>query len=432
MSTASYKQFIPCIVLLRGTAVRGLKDDTVISTDPVTLARSYAAADADGLLILDRSNGDAEHEQAISLIREICTAVQVPVIGAGNIRRMEDVKKLLYAGCAKAALNYSKDSNVEMTKEVSEKFGKEKIAACYRAEDAVTEHRELILRYVDEMILMDKTAIREAVQIPDVPTLISIPDVSLDKIIELLQYDAICGITGTAVNDNVKELGGIKKLCSENGIPVNLHVAAFAWRDFQKNSDGLLPCVVQEDSTGEVLMVAYMNEEAYNMTIATGRMTYFSRSRQCLWIKGDTSGHYQYVHSLTGDCDMDTLLARVDQVGAACHTGSHSCFFNKDYEIGTSRKNPREVLQMVYDVISDRKVHPKEGSYTNYLFDKGLDKMLKKLGEESSEIIIASKNADRNEVIYEMCDYLYHMMVVMAEKGVSWEDLTEELARREK
>ena len=179
-------------------------------------------------------------------------------------------------------------------------------------------------------------------------------------------------------------------------------------------------------------MVAYMNEEAYEKTIQTGKMTYWSRSRKELWVKGDTSGHYQYVRSLAGDCDMDTLLARVDQVGAACHTGSHSCFFNEDLaDTDPQSHNPGKVLERDYQTILDRRANPKEGSYTNYLFDKGLDKMLKKLGEENTEIIIAAKNPGSNEIIYEIADYLYHLMVVMADRNVSWDDVMEELARRQ-
>ena len=191
--------------------------------------------------------------------------------------------------------------------------------------------------------------------------------------------------------------------------------------------------MVQETATDQVLMVAYMNEEAYNMTVATGRMTYWSRSRSEIWVKGLTSGHFQYVHSLTADCDMDTLLAKVEQIGAACHTGSHSCFFNRVLEEeGKEEFNPQTVLLKDYQTITNRRDHPKKGSYTNYLFDKGIDKMLKKLGEEATEIIIAAKNPNPNEIVYEISDYLYHLMVVMAEKGITWEDVNKELARRQK
>ncbi|WP_434309027.1 bifunctional phosphoribosyl-AMP cyclohydrolase/phosphoribosyl-ATP diphosphatase HisIE [Hominifimenecus sp. rT4P-3] len=205
---------------------------------------------------------------------------------------------------------------------------------------------------------------------------------------------------------------------------------AFVWSDFKLGPDGLIPVVVQDDKTDQVLMVAYMNEEAYNQTLATGRMTYWSRSRNELWEKGATSGHYQYVKSLTLDCDQDTILAKVAQIGAACHTGNKSCFYQPIRKDEYEEANPYKVFEDVYQVILDRKKHPKEGSYTNYLFDKGVDKICKKIGEEATEIVIAAKNPNPEEIKYEISDFLYHVMVLMAEKQVTWKDITEELAKR--
>ena len=177
-------------------------------------------------------------------------------------------------------------------------------------------------------------------------------------------------------------------------------------------------------------MVAYMNEASFKKTLETGKMTYFSRSLQNLWVKGETSGHFQYVKELRIDCDNDTILAKVAQMGAACHTGNRSCFYRTLTKTAYDDTNPLHVFQDVYDIIADRKKNPKEGSYTNYLFDKGIDKILKKVGEENTEIIIAAKNPDPEEIKYEVSDYLYHLMVLMVERGVTWDDITGELARR--
>ena len=177
-------------------------------------------------------------------------------------------------------------------------------------------------------------------------------------------------------------------------------------------------------------MLAYMNEEAFEKTLATGMMTYYSRSRQELWTKGMTSGNIQFAKKLTIDCDKDTLLAQVHQIGAACHTGNRSCFFTDIASKSYTEKNPAKILEDVYNVILDRKANPKEGSYTNYLFDKGIDKILKKCGEEATEIVIAAKNPDKEEIKYEIADFLYHMMVLMVERGVSWDEIMEELANR--
>ena len=200
--------------------------------------------------------------------------------------------------------------------------------------------------------------------------------------------------------------------------------------EFKTDEKGLIPVIVQHYKTQEVLMMAYMNEESFDQTIKTGRMTYFSRSRQCLWVKGETSGHFQYVRSLTIDCDKDTLLAKVDQVGAACHTGNPTCFFQPLVGSDYDETNPLQVFESVYQTIVDRREHPKEGSYTNYLFEKGIDKILKKVGEEATEIIIAAKNPNPEEIKYEMADFLYHAMVLMVERGINWEDIVRELADR--
>ena len=222
----------------------------------------------------------------------------------------------------------------------------------------------------------------------------------------------------------------LKSKLSVDGIKMDNFAPDLKWSDLKPNSDGLIPVVVQDYRTDEVLMLAYMNQESFNVTINSGRMTYYSRSRKSLWIKGETSGHYQYVKALTADCDFDTILAKVSQVGAACHTGNRTCFFNNIVKKEYIEKNPLKVLEDVYGIIEDRKKNPKEGSYTNYLFDKGTDKILKKLGEECTEIVIAAKNPDPEEIKYEISDFLYHCMVLMVEKGVTWEEITNELAQR--
>ncbi len=425
------KKFVPCIYLYHEHAVRSLTDLSVVETDPLRLVHFYNENNADELIVFDLSEEDAEHEAALNLIKEICEAAEVDVIGAGNIKRMEDVKKLLYAGCKRAILDYEKESNIAITEEVSLKFGRDRLLVSYNDPQVLAANKGLIEEYISSMVLMNPHQIRETQEITGLPFYVQINQISLNKLMEIIAYDNVCGVTGNTINDNYREILSLKNLCRENGIQVEVFEAAFQWIDFKKNSDGMVPVVVQDYRTQEVLMVAYMNEDAYNQTISTGRMTYFSRSRNELWLKGATSGHYQYVKSLTADCDMDTILAKVSQVGAACHTGARSCFFHeilkKDYE---ESANPLQVFEEVFEVIKDRKVHPKEGSYTNYLFDKGIDKILKKLGEEATEIVIAAKNPNPNEIKYEISDFLYHMMVLMAERDVSWEDITEELANR--
>lgn len=191
---------------------------------------------------------------------------------------------------------------------------------------------------------------------------------------------------------------------------------------------GLLVAIAQDAVTGEVLMQAFQNEEAVRKTMETGLVHYFSRSRNSLWLKGETSGHFQHLVEAKPDCDGDAILYRVLQDGAACHTGNRSCFFKKMTE-GEALNN--RIAFDVIDTIRNRKENPKEGSYTNYLLAKGKDKILKKFMEECAETVIAAKNNDKEELIYELSDVVYHMLVLMETEGVEIADLMAELQKRE-
>jgi len=425
------KRFVPCIYLYKKCAVAGFdKTNEVLSMNPVELAKFYSDNGADELIVFDMSEGDEAHDEALDLIKAICNTVEMPVIGAGNVKRMEDIKKLIYAGCKKAALNYTKPSNIEITQEVSLKFGKDKLVACVDNAEVITSQKELLEQYISELILVKEGMLKDCLECSSLPMIAMMPEMSLEKLFSALRQEGLCGVTGALVNENAKEIHTLKNLCMENGIETGVFKTDIKWEDFKLNTDGMVPVIVQDYKTDEVLMLAYMNKEAFEATLKNGKMTYFSRSRQQLWLKGETSGHFQYVKSLTADCDMDTILAKVSQVGPACHTGSRSCFFNEIVKKEYQEENPLKIFESVLAVIKDRKVNPKEGSYTNYLFDKGIDKILKKLGEEATEIVIAAKNPNANEIKYEISDFLYHMMVLMVEKGVTWEEISTELAQR--
>lgn len=190
---------------------------------------------------------------------------------------------------------------------------------------------------------------------------------------------------------------------------------------------GLIPVVAQDAHTRAVLMLAWANHEAVRLTLETKQAHYFSRSRQKIWRKGETSGHVQPVCDIRFDCDRDTLLYRVYQEGPACHTGSPTCFGDFGDNGDGFCVDPLKALQ---ETVADRRKNPKEGSYTNYLFDKGLDKILKKVGEENAEVIIAAKNKDTDELRYETADLLYHLSVLLTERGLPWDDVYEELKKR--
>ena len=211
------------------------------------------------------------------------------------------------------------------------------------------------------------------------------------------------------------------------------------------NSDGLIPVIAQDATTEEVLMLAYMNKESLSQTVESGEAVYYSRSRQELWRKGETSGHFQKVVSMSYDCDADTILIKVNQIGVACHEGDKSCFhydLKKLLEDGSKVKLDSDPtvngvplgkrLGLLESVIADRYEKRPEGAYTTYLFEKGIDKILKKVGEETAEVIIGAKNEGPDEVIYEASDLFYHLLVLFREKGVNISDIEAELAKRYK
>ena len=189
---------------------------------------------------------------------------------------------------------------------------------------------------------------------------------------------------------------------------------------------GLIPAIVVDADTQRVLTLAYMNRESLTISLEKKLTCFWSRSRQCLWLKGETSGNYQHIVSITADCDKDALVVRVHPDGPACHLGTTSCFENPLLEDESGQFSAAALMKL----IEGRRTSPKEGSYTTYLFEKGLDKILKKVGEESTEVIIAAKAEDKKETIYEIADLAYHVMVLMVQAGITLDDITKELASR--
>ena len=423
------KNIVATLYLKDGKAVKSTTDFTEIE-DVYQLCQMYNDSGIDKIVVLDLSTSDDEHEKNINTIKNINRNIEIKVCAGGNINRIEDIKKLLYAGCMQVMLNAAKPSSIGLAEEAGKRFGKDRIVLSVHNVDFIFKHKSYIEETVHELYILNLKILDAIDNLSNIPYVVKTDSYEYNDILTLLSRENIRGVTGPFINEPKTNIMQLKSQLSANGIKMDNFAPDLNWSDFKPNSDGLVPVVVQDYRTDEVLMLAYMNEEAFNMTINIGKMTYFSRSRNQLWIKGETSGHFQYVKSLTADCDFDTILAKVSQVGVACHTGNPTCFFNNIVKKEYIEKNPLKVFEDVYDIIKDRKENPKEGSYTNYLFDKGIDKILKKLGEESTEIVIAAKNPDPEEIKYEISDFLYHCMVLMVEKGVTWEEITQELSQR--
>lgn len=406
----NYFNLIPSMFLYNGKVVDKSNREIIGDGNPVSLATTYDNNGADELLIFDISTNDSEHEANIGAMIQIADAVDIPMIVGGNVKRLEDVKKYIYTGAKKAILT---EANLDLLDEASSRFGSDNIALYTNniINDCTKERISLIISENNTCYGTDVLYIGD------------------DDITNFATKGYAYGVSSAKFNEQF-DFMNYKSELKNQSIKVNVFESPMKFSDFKTNSDNMIPVIVQDYKTDKVLMLAYMNEQAFNNTISTGKMTYYSRSRDELWVKGETSGHYQYVKELYMDCDVDTMLAKVRQVGVPCHTGADTCFYNELVKKEYDNTNPMKVFEDVFNVIQDRKEHPKEGSYTNYLFEKGIDKILKKVGEEATEIVIAAKNPDPQEIKYEISDFLYHVMVLMAEKGVTWKEITKELSRR--
>ena len=325
----SYKRLTPCIFIAGGKAVRWFDDRTVLTEDVIALAKQYNANGADELLVFDLSDSDEDHEESIDLIKKINRIISIPMVAGGNIRRAEDVKKLLYAGVKRAMLNFSKKVSIDLIKEVSLRFGKEKIAVSLNDFDTLFKQQHLIEQYSSEIVFMHRLDLNSVVNVTETQCVVVTDTMDENEILNILKSDGVKGISGRFISRLDMDFNKFKEVCAENGIQMTSFESQMDFGEFKLNSDGLIPVIVQDYKTNEVLMLAYMTKESFEKTLETGKMTYFSRSRQELWTKGDTSGHYQYVKSLDIDCDKDTILAKVEQIGAACHTGNRTCFFTR-------------------------------------------------------------------------------------------------------
>lgn len=404
-----------------------------ISGNVIRLAQKYENDGADEIFIYNYTEDEASREDFLLLLRELSKTIDIPFLAAASVSRFEDIKKVFYTGAAKVIVKVGNQRLSSVVQEGMDRFGKENILLEVDSNGDFENYKELqdwkgmgissiLLKHVviSPKLVENINACGMDVIVRD--------SLVRNSISELFSELPIVGIsTNYYENSNILKA---KRQLKQEGVDVNCFESSMSFSELKTDGNGLIPVVVQDYKSNEVLMVAYMNEEAFQKTVETGVMTYYSRSRQELWVKGETSGHYQYVKNLKIDCDNDTILAKVRQVGAACHTGNKSCFYRDLMKREYDSFNPFDVLSEDFAVIMDRKEHPKQGSYTNYLFDKGIDKILKKCGEEATEICIAAKNPEAEELKYEIADYLYHLMVLMAECNLTWEDVMKELANR--
>lgn len=439
------KRIIPCLDVDHGRVVKGKKFKGLKDiADPIELARKYEQQGADELVFYDITATTEKRGIFLDIVKQVRSAITIPLTVGGGIRTVKDIEAVLQAGADKVSINSAAVKNPDLITEAASHFGNNRIVLSIDVKqvgekewkiftdggstetelNAIDWAKEGEKRGAGEIVVncMDEDGVRNGYDMQLTETIsnaVDIPVIASGGAGEMEHFKEVFehGISG-ALAASVFHYDDIK-------IPdLKLYLA-----DIHFPADGLLPAIVQDVETKQVLMLAYMNETALKKTIETKEAWFYSRSRQELWHKGATSGNKQLVRGIQYDCDGDAILLQVKRLGPACHTGEESCFFNSLIQ-GSEGLKEEAVLSQLMTTIKKRRNKQQSRSYTAYLFREGLDKILKKIGEESSEVIIGAKNRNKQEVIWEIADLVYHLLVLMTYLNIDLSDLERELKKR--
>ena len=469
------KRIIACLDVRSGRVVKGTKFTDIKDVDsPEKLAKFYSDNSVDELVFYDITASNEERKTSLEFVERVARVINIPFSAGGGVSTIEDFKYILRKGADKVSVNSAAVKNPQLIREASMAFGSQCVVLSMDVKKndegswsvyvkggrekteldaidwAVTAAElgtgEIVVNSIDEDGMKngyDIELLSKITSAVNIPVIASGGAGKKEHFLDVLQKTGVDGVLAASVfHFGEIKVPELKQYLKENGAEIRMPEAAPQKKEspsaaaadismIRFTKDGLVPCICQDAKTGAVLMLAYMNEQSLRLTLEKKRAVYYSRSRSELWEKGATSGNTQKVRAIYYDCDADALLIKVDQTGNACHTGEYSCFFNAVFDdLGVSADPGSSVFGELYATVIGRKNDPSEGSYTNYLFDKGLDKILKKVGEEAAETIIAAKNQDRQELIGETGDLIYHLTVMLAEKGISMDEIEQELKSR--
>ena len=469
------KRIIACLDVRNGRVVKGTKFTDIKDVDsPEKLAKFYSDNSVDELVFYDITASNEERKTSLEFVERVARVINIPFSAGGGVSTIEDFKYILRKGADKVSVNSAAVRNPQLIREASMAFGSQCVVLSMDVkkngqgswsvyvkggrekteldaiEWAITAAElgagEIVVNSIDEDGMKngyDLELLSRITSVVNIPVIASGGAGKKEHFLDALQKTGVDGVLAASVfHFGEIKIPELKQYLKENGAEIRMPEAAPQKKEspsaaaadismIRFTKDGLVPCICQDAKTGAVLMLAYMNEQSLRLTLEKKRAVYYSRSRSELWEKGATSGNTQKVRAIYYDCDADALLIKVEQTGNACHTGEYSCFFNAVFDdLGVSADPGSSVFGELYAAVIGRKNDPSEGSYTNYLFDKGLDKILKKVGEEAAETIIAAKNQDRQELIGETGDLIYHLTVMLAEKGISIDEIEQELKSR--
>lgn len=458
---------IPCLDVAAGRVVKGLKFENLRDAgDPVEAARRYEAEGADELCLLDVAASHEGRGTLVDLVRRVAHVLSIPFTVGGGVRSVEDAGALLAAGADRVAVNTAAVLDPALVTRLAERFGAQCVVVAVDAKKdggrfVVSTHGgrkpteieldawvgEVTARGAGEILLtsMDADGTKagfDLAMLKAARAATALPIVASGGAGELAHFapavleggaDAV--LAASVFHDRVFSVGQVKRALAKAGVPVRPAIPA-GLEEVVFDARGLVPVVVRDAATGEVLTLAWANDEALALTVETRRTHLWSRSRQALWRKGETSGHVQHVVGVSLDCDRDAVLYDVEPAGPACHTGTASCFAPIEAipaeaapETAAERADPLG-LGPLFDVVAARKVCPEPGSYTNRLLETGIGKCAQKVGEEGVEVALAAVSRDDAGLAAEIADLMYHVVVLMAARGLSPESVAAELAER--
>lgn len=423
------KRLMATIYLKNGVAMKS-RDCQEPLGQAEEIARIYNDSGIDKILLWDLSETKEEHNNTLKVIREINRVLEISSYAYGWTSSIRDIREYLFSGCRRVILCSSDPELPNMIEECQKRYRSDRLSLALDDVDILFKKRAEIEEYYHDVYVFKPEILESVVNMTELPFYAVVDSMDVKDYMEILELPTCLGIGGPLLNDRHTDIMTLKHSLFSKGISVILNDSNMDWSEFKLDADGLIAVVAQDYATKEVLNYGYMNEEAFLATMEKGKMHYYDKQTHSVTMHGAGTEQFQYLKSLSVDCHKQAILAKVSQIGVACHTGNYSCFYTEIMKKDYTEKNTVKVLENIYNVIENRKKYPREGSFTNFLFDKGINEIARKIQSESTELILSAKDQDAEALRTELSDLIYFMMVLMSENNITWDDVINEMAQR--
>ncbi len=423
------KRLMATVYLDKGLAVKSATDLSYLG-NAIDLVKLYNDSGVDKLLIMDVSDTEEGHRKSLKTIREINRILEINSYAYGWTSSIQDIRDYFFAGCRRVVLDTKNPELNDILEDCSKHFRNDRLSLAVNSVDILFKKKDLIDSTFHDLYIFDKDLLSSISAMTNMPFYMFVDSENQEDYEKVLLESNCLGAFGPMINDQTTDIMFLKNDLFSKGILTQINTSTMDWSCFNLNHDGLISVITQDYSTKEVLDHGYMNEEAFNLTLQKGKMHYYDTDTNEVYMHGFETKECQYIKSLSVDCDHRSLLAKVSQIGNACSTGNHSCFFNEILKTEYMEKNTVKILENIYNVIHERKHHPREGSFTNELLDAGLNEISKRLLNEATNIVLSAKDNDAQALSGEISDLIFFIMVLMTEYELNWDDISNELTQR--